>query len=267
MTNESVATDRSDPAALAREPLSRGRYWTAVVLSVLGIGILLNLGFWQVDRLQWKNAVVATIDSRIHAAPTTVAELTRMAEATGDVEYVPVTLTGRYWHEGERYFLSTSSGQAGWNVHTPLLVEGTNEAVFVNRGFVPYALRDPATRPDGQIEGEATVTGLARNVAAEKPAGFTPDNDPAANAFFWRSLSDMEQGLALPEGVRLLPFIVDAGAGTAPGGYPVGGTTVVAVPNNHLQYAITWFALAATMGVMLAMLVVTQARRRRSAAG
>ncbi len=267
MTRET--TDAVLPPELSRPgPMPRGRYWTAVILCVVGIGVLLNLGLWQVDRLQWKQAIVSTIDQRVHSEPVPIGEVEALAASTGDVEYVPVTVTGTFLHEGERFFLSTSAGQAGWNVHTPLLIAGTNDAVFVNRGFVPYALRDPATRPLGQVEGEVTITGLARNASAENPGGFTPDNDTEGNAFFWRSLDDMSVGLKLPDGVRLLPFTIDAGPGAAPGGHPIGGTTVVDVPNNHLQYAITWFSLAALMVGMLAILVVSQARRRtRPAAG
>ena len=242
--------------------MSRVRYWTAFVLSLVGIVVLVNLGLWQVDRLQWKEAILTTIAERTSSEPIDVSRIATIFAETGDVEYMPASVTGRFLHEGERFFLSTFDGQAGWNVSTPLLVAGTNDAIFVNRGFVPYAAKDPAARAPGQVEGEVTITGLARNAPTEKPADFIPDNDPAQNVFFWKNIDALGEGLDLPAGVTLLPFLIDAGPGEAPGGYPVGGVTVIDIPNNHLQYAITWFSLAAILTVMFAILVISQARRR-----
>lgn len=244
-----------------RKPMPRGRYWAALVLGVVGLAVLVNLGLWQVDRLGWKAELVERIEARIHAPPVSLAQAVLIEAKTQDVDYLPVEAEGRFLHEEERYFLSTREGQAGWNVHTPLLVGG-GEAVFVNRGFVPYQRRDPATRPEGQIDGEVSIIGLARNGESEKPTSMIPDNDLPARNFYWRNLDEMAAGLELPQGVRLLPFIVDAGPGEAPGGYPVGGTTVIDIPNNHLQYAITWFSLAVLLFGMLVILVVSQARRR-----
>ncbi|MFD2238599.1 SURF1 family protein [Aureimonas populi] len=251
----------SEPLA-ERAPMARGRYWAALILGALGLAVLVNLGLWQVDRLAWKEAIVARIDSRIHAQPIDLARAIAIADETGDIDYMPVSARGRFLHGGERYYLSTREGEAGWNVYTPLVVEGAQAAIMVNRGFVPYARRDPATRAEGQVAGEVDLVGLAREAPAEKPASFLPDNDPAGNNFYWRGLADMSAGLDLPEGVRLLPFFLDAGPGEAPGGYPVGGATVVDISNNHLQYAITWFALAVILAGMLAILIVSQARRR-----
>ncbi len=245
-------------------PMSRARYWSAVVLCLAGIAILLNLGAWQVERLTWKEGIVRTIDARIHAEPRPVAEIARLAEAGEDIEYIPVTVRGRFLHDGERYFLSTHDGEAGWHVYTPLALTGAGDVVFVNRGFVPYALKDPATRPLGQAEREVEITGLARNAQDEKPGGMVPDNDPAQGVFFWKNIDEMAQGLDLESGARVLPLIVDAGPGAAEGGYPIGGVTVIDIPNNHLQYAITWFSLAFLMAGMLVILVVTQWRRRRA---
>src|SRR5690606_22718662 len=100
----------------------------------------------------------------------------------GDVDYTPVIATGTFHHEGERHFLATWKGQSGFFVYTPLeLADG--RFVLVNRGFVPYDLKDASKRSQGQVEGEVTVTGLARNPLAEKPSSLVPDNDPAKNIF------------------------------------------------------------------------------------
>ncbi|SJZ71405.1 surfeit locus 1 family protein [Consotaella salsifontis] len=240
--------------------MPRGRLWLLVALGAVLFGILCGLGTWQVERLHWKETLLANIDARMHAAPTTLAGIAAIYDDSGDIDYWPVTVSGRFLHEDERYFLATRDGEPGWDVYTPLLLDDSH-AVFVNRGFVPDALRDPARRPEGQVEGDVTVTGLARSVPHEKANMFVPDNAPEKNQFFWRSLSDMEKGLHLSPTVHIEPFFIDAGQGAAPGGYPIGGATIVDIPNNHLQYAITWFGLAAVLLVMIGALLIQQWRR------
>jgi surfeit locus 1 family protein len=227
--------------------------YVAAILGVLAFGALVALGTWQVERLHWKEGLLATIDQRIHSAPRSLPEIERLFADRHDVEYRPVTLKGRFLHAGERHFLATWNGDAGFNIYTPLKLDD-GRYVFVNRGFVPYDRKDPATRAGGQIQGEVTVTGLARNPLAEKPSFIVPDNDPAKNMFYWKDLPAMTATAGLPAGAKVLPFFVDAGAAPNPGGLPVGGVTLVDLPNNHFQYALTWYGLA------LVLLVVAGAR-------
>jgi surfeit locus 1 family protein len=259
-----VASDPEPTVSAPEAPfrMSRGRFWFALAACLVGIAILMALGTWQVERLQWKEALVAQIDERIASEPADLDALEAQYAATGDVDYTPATVEGRFLNEGERYFLSTFEGQSGWNVHVPLLVDG-ERLLFVNRGFVPYDRRDAATRREGQVEGRVTVSGLARNPPAEASGFFVPENDPVGNTFFRRDIDAMVQGLELPPGVRVLPFFLDAGPGRAPGGWPVGGTTVIEIPNNHLQYAITWYGIGLVLVVMTVLLVVSQWRARK----
>jgi surfeit locus 1 family protein len=222
-----------------------------MLLGVPAIIILLALGTWQVQRLQWKEALIATISERIHAAPLQLADIEAKLASGAEVDYWPVIGQGRFLHTGERHFLATHDGQSGFFVYTPLqLVDG--RIVFVNRGFVPYDLKDPAKRQEGQVEGEVAVTGLARDPLAEKPSSIVPDNDPAQNIFFWKDINTMAATAGLPDGAKVLPFFIDADASPNPGGWPVGGVTLIELPNNHLQYAVTWYGLAAALvGVMI----------------
>lgn len=126
---------------------------------------------------------------------------------------------------------------AGFWVLTPL--HTGQGIVLVNRGFVPGDRRDPATRTAGQAVGMVTVTGLIR--ASEPGGGFLRANDPAADRWYSREVAAIARARGLG---TVAPFFVDADATPNPGGYPLGGLTVVSFRNNHLVYAITWFALA-----------------------
>lgn len=251
------------PAAIGRR-MGRGGFVAAVVLCLAGIAILLGLGTWQVERLGWKTALIATIDARVHSEPLPLAEVERVFAETGDVDYMPVRLTGRFLHTDERHFLSTFEGQAGWNVYTPLrLADG--RTVFVNRGFVPYDRKAPESRAAGQAQGKVEISGIARNGETARPSSFIPDNDPVKNVFFWKSLPDLARALPSADVAGLLPFLVDAGPGASSSDGPVGGTTVVDIPNSHLEYAITWYGLALVLAVMLVLLVVGRLRKGSAA--
>jgi surfeit locus 1 family protein len=168
-----------------------------------------------------------------------------------DVDYRPTRLSGIFLHERERHFLATWQGRSGFFVHTPLQVEG-GRAIFVNRGFVPYDRKDPAARPEGQIPGTVEIGGLARVAPPEKPSFIVPDNDPARNIFYWKDLPAMARSAGLDE-EAVYPFYVDADEAPNPGDLPAGGVTLINLPNNHLQYAVTWYGLAFALVCVLAV--------------
>lgn len=218
-----------------------------VLLAALPVFVaLLGLGAWQVQRLHWKEGLIAAVDARIALPPRPLDEVLASGD---DIDYRPVTVSGTFVHSGERHFFSTFNGETGFQLFTPL-DRGGGVHVFVNRGFVPYDRKDPATRAEGQVSGPVTITGLARAVLSGKPGRFLPDNDPSGNMFYWKDLDAMAASAGLPAGARVLPLFIDAGPAPNPGGLPVGGTTIVAFPNNHLQYAVTWFGLALALALV-----------------
>ena len=146
----------------------------------------------------------------------------------------------------------TGETTPGYFILTPLETSG-GATVIVNRGFVPQELGDRSRRPDGLVSGEVTITGLMR---APQPRGLcTPADDPRKGIWFTRDPVTIAADLDLR---RVAPFTIDADASPVPGRWPEGGHTVVSVPNNHLQYALTWFALA----LALLAVFVTFARGR-----
>lgn len=225
------------------------------VLALIGIAILCGLGVWQVQRLHWKEALIATVGARIHAAPVPAPGPDAWPVDIDRYDYQPVTVSGHFLHDKEIYVFASllepsgPLGGVGYRVLTPLETDG-GWYLIVNRGFVPEANKDPATRAEGQLPSEVTVTGILR--PADKRGMFTPANDVARNIWFNRDPDEIGAFLKLPAD-KVAPYTIDAIFDPSlPGGMPQGGETVVSFPNNHLQYAVTWFGLAlALAGVYL----------------
>ncbi|ASR07611.1 SURF1 family protein [Rhizobium leguminosarum bv. viciae] len=238
-------TDIDHAAPRCRLPVFTG------ILVLIALAILISLGTWQVERLHWKEGLIADIAARQAASPVPLADIEAMAATGGDIEYRKVTATGRYINNKERHFFATWRGQTGFYIYTPLeLADG--RILFVNRGFVPYDNKEPETRMQGQLTGEQTVTGLAREKLPGKPSWVVPDNDVAKNIFYWKDLDVMAESVGL-EKASVIPFFVDADSTPNPAGLPIGGVTQVDLPNDHLQYAFTWYGLAAVLVVVVAI--------------
>jgi surfeit locus 1 family protein len=232
---------------------------TALMLA--GLAVLIGLGVWQLKRLDWKQGLLAQIETRTKGDPITLKQAIAMARKGRDPSYYRVRVEGRFHHARERYFYTASDGRVGWEVITPLET-ADGDMVLVDRGFVPDELKDPSSRAPGQVENVVTVTGIVRS--PETQSLFTPDNEPAANRWFWRDLPAMARS-AFPGGViQVAPFFLEAERTDVPGGWPEGGQTRLDIPNNHLQYAVTWFLMAAALLVIYGLYVrsVYRAQRR-----
>lgn len=222
------------------------------VLSTAALAVLIGLGVWQLQRLQWKEGLIAQIEARVKAEPVSLKQAVARARAGEDVSYLRVRVEGKFDNAKERYLFAVSDGTPGWHVITPLETPD-GEAVLVDRGFVPDALRDPAARPQGELSGTVTVTALARPPEAQ--GLFVPDNEVERNRWFWRDLKAMTKSMFGDEAKEVAPFFLEAEKSDIPGGWPRGGETRLELPNNHLQYAITWFLLALCLVVIYVIYV------------
>jgi len=207
---------------------------------------LLALGTWQVQRLVWKRDLIATMETRLAAGPVPLDEaLVRTPE---EREWQRVMVAGRFLHDSEAalYRLSVD-GEPGYLILTPLrLADG--RAVLVDRGHVPGERVDPSARPGSEPEGMVWVTGVLRG--PESPNAFANPNDPAGGAWFWIDLPALEADM----GLDLLPVVIHADPGPA-GSWPRGGQAIFRPANNHLQYAVTWYGLAAVALVFYVLLL------------
>jgi surfeit locus 1 family protein len=217
--------------------------------------VLCGLGCWQLQRLSWKQELIARVEERAQnfsTVPVPSEYDWRNVTAERD-EYRRVTVTGTFRHDREALaydLLSDAKGKfsgPGYWVLTPLETPD-GATIIVNRGFVPLDRMDAGTRKEGQVAGTVTVTGLLR--MPEDRFWFTPADDPTRRVWQERNPAAIAKAYGL---TRTAPFFVDADAKPNPGGLPQGGETRLVFSNRHLEYAITWFGLAfALMAVFIA---------------
>jgi surfeit locus 1 family protein len=232
------------------------------LLTFIAFAILMSLGFWQVERLHWKEALVARIEARIHGEPQPVPPAQKWEQMRAeDYDYQRVRVEGRMDPEREALIFrgvgktsDKAAAQPGFWVMTPLLLDD-GSSILINRGFVPLDKKDPASRPDLAKGQRVTITGLLR--APEERSLFTPADDAAKGQWYTRDPRAIAASLKLPQPA---PFSIDEERHAASAGSPAGGATVFDIPNNHLSYAGTWFGLAATLLVIFAVFAM---RRRR----
>ncbi|MEQ8281901.1 MAG: SURF1 family protein [Parvibaculum sp.] len=219
----------------------RPMLWPTLLTAAM-LPVLLGLGFWQVERLEWKRNLMATMAERMAADPVALPapEAWPSLDAAA-LEYTRVSLTGRFMHEHElHYFTQAETGAPGYAVIVPLLLDGEADAVvLVDRGFVPVAMKDPAMRAAAQPEGRVSLTGILRT--PQRRGSFDGADDPQNNVWMVRDPARMGAHLGL---TQVAPFIVEAEIGPSAGPWPKAGRTRVDLPNNHLDYALTWFGLA-----------------------
>jgi surfeit locus 1 family protein len=251
----------------ARDPLS-GRRRSAWTLA-LGAGLALAfagfvaLGVWQLQRMAWKQALIARVDARVAAEP--VAPPPRAAWPTADEDsyaYLRVRLDGEYLPVPEtRTQAVTALGGGAWLLAPLRTVDG--DIVLVNRGFVP-----PGERAAPPPAGVVSVVGLLRT--SEPGGGFLRDNDPAGGRWHSRDVAAIARTHGLP-GDDVAPFFVDAfsvdGADAAvlngDAAWPRAGMTVIRFRDPHLTYALTWFGMALLTAFAASRLVVSGRRLRQ----
>ncbi|MFM9843421.1 MAG: SURF1 family protein [Dongiaceae bacterium] len=237
----------------------RPTFWPTL-FTVPALILLLGLGSWQVQRLFEKAAVIAERESRIAAAPVELpAPGAAAIEALAPLEFRRAVASGEFRHDKELYVAArTMRGNVGYQIVTPLRLS-SGGTLLVNRGWVPEAQKDPARRAEGQAAGLVTVDGAIRLPGHQN--WLQPDNEPQNNMWFWLDLPAMAAQAGIPA-AELVPVFLEAGPAANPGGIPIGGQTKVTLPNDHLQYAITWYILA----VALAVIYVVYHRRLKAAA-
>ncbi|MFO7758727.1 MAG: SURF1 family protein [Roseovarius sp.] len=218
-----------------------------LIFGVLGVAVLVALGKWQVDRLAWKEGVIADIEARIGAEPVALPE-----EADPEADrYLPVEVSGRVVPDTLRVLVSQKRVGAGYRLISAF--DTGTRRVLLDRGFIPVDADIPD--PPGR---EVTVTGNLH--WPDDRLDTTPENDVADNMWFARDVAQMADVLET-EPVLVIAREV---APTEPGVSPLPVDTS-GIPNDHLEYAVTWFSLAVIWAAMTAFFIRRQMRATREA--
>lgn len=216
------------------------------LLTLLGLVLFagfIALGTWQVYRLAWKRELIQRVDQRVHAPAVAAPGPAEWSGVTAQAdEYLHVRLDGVFLHDRQTLIWAATDLGSGYWVMTPLqMADGS--VVLVNRGFVPGDWCGRSGQCAAAPMGETSVSGLLR---MSEPAGAFRHNDVARNSWYTRDVPAIASARGLS---HVAPYFVDqdAAPGTLDSGkpaWPQGGLTVVAFPNNHLSYLITWYVLA-----------------------
>jgi len=248
---------KTESGARGRSPLG------LLVPALIAFALLIGLGVWQIQRKAWKEGLIADLTERLAAPPQALppAHDWPALDAAKD-EYRRVRFTAQFDNDKEALVFASASGfrpdvadaGPGYWVFTPArLADGS--VVMVNRGFVPDARKSPQTRLAGEVAGPVTLIGVMR--WPDSRHWFTPGDDPAHNLWFARDPSVIAAAKGLGS---VAPFYVEQETPAPPGGLPQPGKLVVSLPDNHLQYALTWFGLAAVLAGTFIAWMLTSAR-------
>ena len=218
-----------------------------LIFGLAGAAVLVALGVWQVQRLAWKERVLADIEARIAAAPVDLpAEPDPMAD-----RYLPVKVSGVLAGPELHVLVSRKQVGAGYRIIQPFEVQGRR--IMVDRGFVPLSAIDTP-----RAQTHETLTGNLH--WPDETDGYTPEPDLEKNIWFARDVPRMARALNTEP---VLLVVARQESETGPGLTPLPVDTG-GIPNDHLSYAITWFSLAA---IWLSMTGYFLWRTRKTAKG
>lgn len=219
------------------------------IMTIPIVLILLSLSVWQINRYFWKVELLDTLATQLAAEPTEMPSGDLNAD---EWNYRRVFMNGTFDYSKEAHlFAHAEKGRKGFHIISPFTRSDTGEVILVNRGFVPERLKEAEKRAQGNIEGEVRISGVVRQ-PWEKAYSFLPESNAKTNVWLYGELKEMAAHMQ----VDAAPVFVELDDMKLPGIFPLGGQTRISVPNNHIQYAITWFSLAVAMLVIFGLYAV-----------
>jgi len=237
----------------------RPSIWPVLLAALVGIVVLCGLGTWQVQRLTWKQSLIATLNARLAAGPVPLnTVVTQIGDGT-DIEFLKVTATGRWLAGEDKLMLSALDGRPAWEVVTPFATTD-GHVVLVDRGHIPDEMRQSFLESKETATADVDLTGILRRHAAGRDT-FSPNNNAAANSWYWWDVPAMMGESHLAPDLKSLPVVIHLLPTAGDQGYPRPPAPGANLRNSHLQYAVTWYSLAAVLAVIAGLYLRGQARR------
>lgn len=245
-----IAREAREKVAQQHELDAKRRIWhkptpAAWCLMIAGAALLFGLSIWQLQRLAWKEGLMADIArhqySRAYADLPVISNNT--VEKLKPLAFARFMLSGTYMHDKELHLAARYyNSQLGYHILTPFQLDD-GRVVIINRGWVHVDHKDQNTRPQSLPEGTQHIVAMLR--LDNDRNYFTPDHDVEDNIWFWRDISAMSDAL----GLELYPAVLDALYDIPPGNEPIPSDGLIRLRNDHLSYAITW-ALIGISGLL-----------------
>ena len=217
-----------------------------LLLGILGTAVLIGLGVWQLQRLQWKEGILAEIDARMASAPVALPAAPDPARD----RFLPVTATGSITDEEIDVLVSLKGVGPGYRIISAFETDD-GRRILLDRGFVRDDQKDTPRPP---VYG-VTITGNLH--WPDEVDSFTPDADTDRNIWFARDVPAMATAL----GTEPVMIILRTTSEPAPAVSPLPMDSA-GIPNDHLGYAIQWFGLAAVWAGMTGWLLWRIRRRQ-----
>ncbi|MBV9792229.1 MAG: SURF1 family protein [Chloroflexi bacterium] len=238
------------------------RQWRWVTLGVIVIMlVLIRLGMWQLDRLEQRRTNNALITSRVDEPPIQLTGQTLDAEAN---QYRQVLVTGTYDHGSEIVLRNRSrAGAPGMDIVTPLRIEGSDQSVLVDRGWVPLLDAEPEKRAQFAVSGPVTIRGVVRPSRVQTSSWGPQDRQPEGgrlDAWFHIDIAKIGNQVSYP----LLPFYIEQLPEENAPDLPHPQPNIEITEGPHLSYAVQWFSFAAILVGGYAAFVVTRSKEQRS---
>ncbi len=214
------------------------RRWPLLILSLIATALLLNLGFWQLRRLEEKQTLITNIDQRMQAQAVDLAQMDPI-----DPEYLKIKLQGHFLDQPILRKLTSHQGRPGFDILQPF-VTTSSKLVLVHRGSVPEDFT-------GAMPQATSIEAIIR--LHNKGQGFfDPENDTAKGLWYWWDVPEMLAAIPPQPDAETMPFIAQQ-LPSPDQKLPEALAPKAELRNNHLGYAITWFGLAAVTLLMSAL--------------
>ncbi|MEN4011174.1 MAG: SURF1 family protein [Chloroflexota bacterium] len=226
------------------------RWMLTTLLVFAGVGVLIRLGIWQLERLAWRQEFNARVSTQLAAQALDLnAEIPH--DELHDMEYRAVVVSGTY-DPGKEILLRNHvwEGQLGYRVLTPLKISGSAWMVYVDRGWIPYEHGSLSAPSRFQETGIVLVRGVIRRSQEKPDFGGVPDPTlaPGQERLEVWSVVNLDR-IAAESGLTLLPVWVQQSPDAAHDGLPYRSLPEIEITEGpHMGYALQWFTFAAILG-------------------